>query len=484
MRNNPRAVAWEWARMNMIGIKSYGVHIPLWRLDRKLLPTAGRGEKAIAGWDEDSITMAVAAAQECLQGTEVSAVDGVYFASTTSPYREKLSATTVAASLGLRDDIITADFGNSLRAGTTALMAASDAVKADPSRKILVVAADCRLGAPGSAIEQDLGDGAAALLVQDGEVGVEIEDSISVTKEILDVWRADDEGRYISVWEDRWVYSQGYLDSIKESTGRLLKKHNLSTAEVAKVALYGPNARQHKTAVTMLGLDTETQVQAPWFTEMGNTGCALPLMLLGESIAASKKGDCLIVVSYGNGSDAILLKATGAAFNAGGGVTAKLTRKMLLPDYLTYLKWRGITKIEGTARPPLGNISSSAMYREREQTNTLAATKCQVCGSVQYPPQRICINCHATDQYDKVSLADKTGTVHSYTKDYLSPMQNPLVIGVINFEGGGRTILEITDIDPNSEVLKVGMKVRMCLRRVIHERGRRGYYWKAVPAGD
>ena len=36
-----------------------------------------RGEKAVANWDEDSITMAVAAAKDCLKGENKDQVDGL-----------------------------------------------------------------------------------------------------------------------------------------------------------------------------------------------------------------------------------------------------------------------------------------------------------------------------------------------------------------------------------------------------------------------
>ena len=54
----------------MVGITSYGAYIPWYRIDRKIIysamgwinpATRMPGEKAVANFDEDSITMAVAA---------------------------------------------------------------------------------------------------------------------------------------------------------------------------------------------------------------------------------------------------------------------------------------------------------------------------------------------------------------------------------------------------------------------------------------
>ena len=70
----------------MTGITAYSAYIPLYRLARKTISTAigwiGQagsmaGEKAIANYDEDSVTMAVAAGMNCLKETDRTQVDGV-----------------------------------------------------------------------------------------------------------------------------------------------------------------------------------------------------------------------------------------------------------------------------------------------------------------------------------------------------------------------------------------------------------------------
>lgn len=114
----------------MAGIVSYGAYVPLRRLGKGTqgwrLPT----EKAVAYYDEDSLTMAVAAAIDCLGDIDRSTVDGMYVASTTLPYKEKMSATTIAMAADLRPDILTMDCVDSLRAGTGALRMAVDTIKA------------------------------------------------------------------------------------------------------------------------------------------------------------------------------------------------------------------------------------------------------------------------------------------------------------------------------------------------------------------
>src|SRR4030042_2594858 len=143
----------------MVGISSYGAYIPLWRLQRSAITAGLRGEKAISGFDEDSITMAVAAAIDCFNNIERGTIDGLIFATTTSPFLEKQSASILANALDLRRDIFTADALGCLRGGTIGMRIALDMVKAGSAKRGLVTAADCRRGAPESSFENDSGDG-------------------------------------------------------------------------------------------------------------------------------------------------------------------------------------------------------------------------------------------------------------------------------------------------------------------------------------
>src|SRR5437899_932043 len=158
----------------MVGITSYGAYVPMLRLPLAAIgggaAKPGGPEKAVANWDEDAVTMAVAAAIDCLRGVERASVDGVLFASTSYPLKEKQGAALMARALDLRRDVMTADVGDSLRAGTTALRTAVDAVKAGSAKRVLVVVGETRMAAPRSALEPSLGDGAAAFLV--GAAGV------------------------------------------------------------------------------------------------------------------------------------------------------------------------------------------------------------------------------------------------------------------------------------------------------------------------
>ena len=167
----------------MAGIVSYGGYVPYYRLGLDTIGKAwggkGKGERSVANWDQDTITMAVEATLDCLKGDDRTSVDGLVFASTTSPFKEKQAAAVVAHAADMQSGVFTMDCAGSLRAGTSALRLAIDAVKAGSSKRVVVAASECRLGAPKSGFEQAFGDGAAALLCGDTDVVAELDLAVS-----------------------------------------------------------------------------------------------------------------------------------------------------------------------------------------------------------------------------------------------------------------------------------------------------------------
>ena len=456
----------------MAGITSYGAYIPFYRLGKE---TAGWGipiEKPVANFDEDSITMAVAAGMDCISNGDREAVDSLTFATTTSPYIEKQGAAMVAAAVDLRRDIVTNDVTNSLRAGTQALRSALDAVKAGSAKQAMITVADCRTGIPGSEFDQNSGDGAAALLIGNEGVIANIIDSYTVSDEVLDNWRAEGDAA-VRTWEDRFVLQTGYLSVMPEAIKGLLNKVNLDIKDIDKAVLYGPNSRRHVEMARQLGLDAG-KVQEPLFGQMGNTGAAYSLMLLIATLEEAKPGQKILVASYGDGADAFLLETTDqiSRFNGKRGIKDSLEKKRIRKS----VGVRGGTLKGLEGGPP----SASARWRARESIDRLHGAKCLSCGLIQYPQQRICSRCHTKDQWETVRLSDKPGKIFTFSLDYLvGGMDVPLAITIINFEGGGRGMFTMTDREV--EDVQCEKPVEMTFRKLRSSGGVHNYFWKAMP---
>jgi len=465
----------------MVGITSYGAYVPFARLAREAIGPGLRGEKALANFDEDSITLAVAAATDCLTGIERKDVDGLLFASTTSPYTEKQASTMIAAALDLRSDATLADFANSMRGATVAMKAAMDAVKAGSAKKVLVTAADCRMGNPGSSTEQNSGDGAGAVVIGDTDVAVSIEAVHSASDEIMDTWR-DEGDTFVSIWQERFVNDKGLISMTKQAVKELLAKTKLSPNDFSKVVFYTPDARRATELAKGLGFDPKTQLQNPLIDVMGCTGTAQPLMLLVAALEEAKAGDLILLASYGSGSDAMVLKVTDQIEKIRNrrGMKKHLESKRIVNDYKTYLNMKGIIGIEGGRRPATLPPSAAAVWRERNEIIRLYAGKCKACGKVQYPPQRVCISCRSKDNFEHVRLSDKKGELFTFAMDYISSAQDiPMVVSVVNMEGGGRILNIMTDRVLDD--LKVGMSVEMTFRKLYTVASMHHYFWKSTP---
>ncbi|MBM3132562.1 MAG: hydroxymethylglutaryl-CoA synthase family protein, partial [Chloroflexi bacterium] len=295
----------------MAGIIGYGAYVPLYRLGHDAFRQAwgmqySPGEKAVACYDEDSVTMALAAAFDCVGTSPFAPFDTLYLASTTLPYKEKQMASLLAEVMDLPKPIRTVDFADSLRCATSAMSSALDAVKSGSAHKALVTAADCRMGVPTSAREQIFGDGAAALLFDDRDVAVEIQASHSVNTEITDVWRKNRDP-FVTGWEDRWAILYGYLAPVQEAVKGVIEKAQLTPKDFARVVLPAPDYRSHQELVRSLGFDPKTQAQDPLFGTVGAAGAAHALMMLVSALEQAKPGDRILLANYGNGADAFIL---------------------------------------------------------------------------------------------------------------------------------------------------------------------------------
>jgi len=470
----------------MAGIASYGAYIPLHRLSRAEIAKGwgaapSSGEKAVANFDEDSITMAVAAAIDCTTGIDPQKIDRLYFASTTSPYKEKQAASIVAGAMGLRRDVLTADFSGSLRAGTNALIMAIDAVAAGTAKGILVTCAETRLGAPRGDKEIAFGDGAAAVLVTDSDVAVSIEGQHTVFDELFDTWRSDHD-IFVRFWEDRFSREAGYTRIVPEAVGAALKRYGLTYKDFSKAVLYAPDTRQLATVAKSVGFDVKTNVQDLLYNTVGNTGTAHTLLLLVAALEEARSGDRILLASYGDGCDVFSLKVTEdiAKIRDRRGVKRHLASKRMLSSYLKYMLWRQIVPTEASTSPTLRPISASALWRDRDWGLSLRGVRCKHCGTPQYPRQRVCVVCQAEDSFDPYPFADKKGRLTAFSHDsVVSAPDSPTTVAVVDFEGGGRIMCNMTDRDP--EQVKTGMPVEMTFRKLQYAEGIHNYWWKCAP---
>ncbi len=479
----------------LVGIKAAAAYIPLRRLQRRAMADAlgwfdpalaslGHGERAVANWDEDSVTMAVEAARDCLGRRDRSSLSALYFASTTFPFADRQNAGIAKEALVLDDNIATMDVGGSQRAGISALKAAFDAAAVRADGDVLCLAADRRREKPGSPEEFQNGDCAAALLVSSGDLAAEYVGSHSISTDFIDHYRAEGNPHDYS-WEKRWVRDVGYFDILVNAIEKGFQGQGLSPGDIDHLVLGLPDGGAQKQVAKRLGI-AEDKLGPDLHATMGYGGTAHPLLALSQVLETVEPDRRIAVVGFGQGVDMVFLRATGKApDHPRMGVQGWLNRRHADSNYLRHLSFTGELALPTGMRGELDlKASHSALYRDRKTVLSLVGGKCRVTGNVQYPKTEISVAPDAREvgTQDDYPLADLPARVVTCTADHLAVSPDPPSrYGMIEFEGGGRFIADFTDVaeaEPHP-----GDPVRMMFRiKRVDARGFTQYFWKAAPA--
>jgi 3-hydroxy-3-methylglutaryl CoA synthase len=473
------------------GILAYGAYIPRLRLARKAIADAnawmnpalagqGKGQRAMCNWDEDPVTMAVEAARDALGARDRSGVAALRFASTTFPFLDRLNAGIVAEALSLSEGVSALDIAATQRAGTSALAAALAG-----SETTLVVAAEQRRAKAAGPVELGAGDGAAAVLVGTGEPVARLLASATRTADFVDHYRtaASD---YDYQWEERWIRDAGYLKIVPPVIARCLEQAKIKAADVTHFCMPATLPRVAAAVAKAAGV-ADGAVRDNLHAVCGEAGAAHPLVMLVATLEQAKPGERILVVGFGQGADALLLEVTPANRGAAGlGVKGHLARGKPETNYAKYLAFNDTVEVERGMRAEADKLTPlSAMWRNRDMVTSFIGGQCTKCGTLQFPRTRVCVNpnCNAIDSQEPHPFADKIGRITSYTADRLTYSPDPpACYGMIQFDEGGRWMMDFTDLD--ADALAVGQKMRMMFRikDIDGQRGFRRYFWKAAPA--
>jgi hydroxymethylglutaryl-CoA synthase len=445
--------------MTARGILSYGAYLPYRRLDRAEIRAVagtggGKGTRTVASYDEDSTTLGVAAARQALAAAPAGVRPGALWFATVSPaYLDKTNATAIHAALRLPDDTAAFDAVGAVRSALGALRAGL----AGPG-PALVVAADIRTGRPGSPDEAEGGDAGAALLVgsdADGPLVAEVLGTASATEEFLDRWRVPGES-HSRRWEER--FGEGRYAALgARAWDDGLKAAGVLPEQVDRVVI----AAAHGRAATTLarGLGVGDRVSPGLDATVGFTGAAHPGLLLADSLDRAAAGEVVVLVVLADGADVVVLRTTDALASSRPAVSVadQVAAGALLP-YGKALAWRGYLPVEPPRRPEPARPSASAAARSASWKFGLVGT-------------------------DERPLADIRGTIVTYTVDRLAYSPSPpVVFAVVDFDGGGRLPVELTDVDAAD--VAIGDRVEMTFRRLFTADGIHNYFWKARPVRE
>jgi len=468
----------------MAGIVSFGTYVPFHRISRKTIGAAlgtagGKGERSVAAYDEDAVTMAVEAARDCIHGRDVSGIRALYFATTDPPYIEKLNAATIHAALDLPAPVRSLDLSCSLRAGLGSMIAAYEAASAGGSA--LATMGDIRVGAPEGVAELGGGDAAAAFLFGSEGVIADVVATYSETLEFLSNWRLPGE-RYSKGWEERFSLTQGWGPLLASAAKNLLASAKLAPSDLAFVVVDAPNARASAALIAQAGFKPEQIIDARLDT-IGHAGAAQAGLMVATALEKSRPGDTIAVICASDGVDAMLLRATDAIASSRPVRTVDhwVASKRADLAYTRYLKWRGILETEPPRRPNPERPAGPPSLRTHRWKFAFVGTECTACGTRHLPPQDVCVQCRASRQMREISFSDARGLIKTFAVDRLAfTPQPPMVVAIIDYEGGGRVQSELTDVEPDK--VAIGDPLEMTFRKLFTADSIHNYFWKARPA--
>jgi len=466
------------------GIIATGVTVPRLRLDGAEIEAAwGTSapveQAAVPTADEDSFTMAVAAARDAIESSRLVSndVEHLAVATTTPPLEEEEFAPRMVSALGLDTDSTVNTATQSTVAGADALLSAA---RADgPS---LAVVSDAPAGDPAE-VGQRVGAGAAAFLfAADGSViltdtatrsrdapGIRFRESSTETVEGLEITSYE-------------------RDIIRDLVATSVDALDVTSDDVTGVSLHQPTGDIPHRIAGSLPYDAETISRGTLVDEIGDAGAATPALGLLAAINASEPTSQTVAGFFGSGAT-----ATALTFE---------TRDPLITDvdealtdgveisYAKALRERGTigeTEVAGGG----AHVSLPSWQRSIPQRYRLEAGQCPACGAVAFPPEGACPDCHERVQFDTVSLP-RTGEIVAVTvigqggapPEFVEFQRRdgPFAVAIVEVtasDGTARFPVQMTDCDP--EAVSVGDRVAGEFRKIYSVEGVTRYGLKFTP---
>lgn len=340
-----------------VGIVGYGAYVPQYRLPGQEIArvwTNGLGgapikEKAVAGLDEDVITMSIEAARNAVKRAQVdpTAIRAVWVGSESHPYAVKPTSTIVAESIGASPNIQAADWEFACKAGTEAVQASIGLIGSGMGRYTLSIGMDTAQGRPGDALEYTAASGGAAFLLGPAEEAVAVyQGSYSFVTDTPDFWRRAEQ-TYPS-HGDRFTGEPAYFAHTLAAASKLMELMGTSASDYTYAVFHQPNVKFPMRAAQQLGF-TQDQIKAGLLAnEIGNVYSGSCMLGLTAILDEAKPGDRILMCSYGSGAgsdafDLVVTELIDQRRSLAPSTRAYIHRRVVI-DYALYTRYRGKLK--------------------------------------------------------------------------------------------------------------------------------------------
>lgn len=308
-------------------ILSFGRYIPRFRIESKTIASywkrgaeqaeaLGIIEKAVAASDEDAFTLAWEAAKLALETGDIDpkTIGAIFVGSESHPYAVKPTSGMLVSALKLDPFCHAADLEFACKAGTAAMQIVKAMVESKQVKYGIAMGTDTAQSRPGDALEYSAGAGAAAFIIglpTKKLPGIcTMERTLSYTTDTPDFWRGKTD-KYPS-HAGRFTGEPAYFHHIETATKKMLQESGLKPEDLDHVVFHMPNAKFPLQAAKKLGFTQEQLKLGFVVPTIGNTYSACSPLGLSFVLEHAKKGEKILLVSYGSGSgsDAFLFMMT------------------------------------------------------------------------------------------------------------------------------------------------------------------------------
>lgn len=488
-----------------VGIVGYGVYVPIQRIRTEVIVRAREAKrkdlpdflqkvrdglllryKAIAGVDEDTITIASEAAQNALTmtGIDPSRIGSVAVGSESKPYAVGTIARHVASFTGIGNRVYVADLEGACNAGMQALSFIEGQIVNGKIDYGLAIGADVAQAPQGDPLEYACGAGAGAFVLGRDNLVASIEDAAAYSSLTMDFWRRDGMP-YPSHFGRTTV--EAYVRHVIGAIEHMLAKHpDLKLKDFDYLTFHQPSGYMPLKVCKMLSQEKIENIEdqdvaprihltsefieekvKPWLRvlDTGNTYAASTPIAVCDILDHAAPGENILAVSYGSGAYTI---ATWLKVQEG--ILAKRGRTPTVEQYLTRKREIKLETYQDHLKQKLRNvkrrISHPRIVGEIVPLGDqhITATLCHGCQRVFYPARDRCLewDCKGPVEQRQVPALAK---LVSFKK---LPLQRRLTT---NFEiiSKGRALI----VDSSPSELASGATLEVVIRKLDDE-GRDG----------
>ena len=337
-----------------VGIVGYGAYVPRYRLPGREVARVWTGglsaspvqEKAVAGLDEDVITMSIEAAQNALARAAIDPrlIRAVWVGSESHPYAVKPTATVVAESIGAAPNVQAADWEFACKAGSEAMQAGIGFVGSGMGGYVLAIGMDTAQARPGDALEYTAAAGGAAFIIGPAaESAALFQGSYSYVTDTPDFWR-----RAHQIYPshgDRFTGEPAYFAHVVSAGQRLMEMMGTTADDYRWAIFHQPNVKFPMRAGQLLGFAPEKLEPGLLSGVVGNVYAGSSLLGLTATLDVAEPGDRILMVSYGSGAgsdafDILVTERLAERRERAPKVRDYVARRTEI-DYALYTRYRG-----------------------------------------------------------------------------------------------------------------------------------------------